>query len=144
LTIQNEPEATQTWESCRFTAAQERDFLKNYLGPTLAKNNVAAKVMIWDHNKDVIVDRAKITLGDTGAAKYAWGIAYHRYAGDQFANLSATHTLFPQMALIGTENSVRGTWAEAERMAHEIIGDINNWSGGYLSWNLTTDTAGGP
>ena len=29
ITVQNEPMATQTWESCIFTAAEERDFLKN-------------------------------------------------------------------------------------------------------------------
>ncbi|MEZ4906281.1 MAG: hypothetical protein R2771_01225 [Saprospiraceae bacterium] len=40
LTIQNEPMATQTWESCIYSAEQERDFLKNYLGPTLHKNNL--------------------------------------------------------------------------------------------------------
>mgnify|MGYP006205499517 CR=1 FL=1 len=32
LTIQNEPMATQTWESCIYTAEEERDFLKNHLG----------------------------------------------------------------------------------------------------------------
>ena len=37
LTVQNEPMAKQTWESCTFTAEDERDFIKNYLGPTLAK-----------------------------------------------------------------------------------------------------------
>ena len=37
MTIQNEPMAKQTWESCIFTASEERDFLKNHLGPTLAK-----------------------------------------------------------------------------------------------------------
>ena len=35
ITIQNEPMATQRWESCIYTAEEERDFLKNYLGPTL-------------------------------------------------------------------------------------------------------------
>ena len=37
ITVQNEPMATQRWESCIYTAEEERDFLKNYLGPTMAK-----------------------------------------------------------------------------------------------------------
>ena len=37
LTIQNEPMAKQTWETCIYSAEEERDFLKNYLGPTLEK-----------------------------------------------------------------------------------------------------------
>src|SRR5437588_4583701 len=35
ITIQNEPMATQTWESCIYTAEEETEFLKNYLGPTM-------------------------------------------------------------------------------------------------------------
>jgi len=78
--------------------------------------------MIWDHNKDLIVNWAKVILGDANAAKYAWGVAYHRYAGDLFDSLSATHDAFPNTPMVATECSVRDTWAEAERMAHEIIG----------------------
>src|SRR6266436_1126637 len=33
ISIQNEPMATQRWESCIYSAEQERDFLKNHLGP---------------------------------------------------------------------------------------------------------------
>src|SRR5882724_1528692 len=35
ISIQNEPMATQKWESCIYSAEEERDFLKNYLGPTM-------------------------------------------------------------------------------------------------------------
>jgi glucosylceramidase len=144
ITVQNEPAYDAGWEACTYTPAQERDFLKNSLGPTLAKNNIDVKVMIWDHNKDAIVNWATTILGDAAAAKYAWGTAYHRYAGDLFDNLTATHNAFPGYPMVATECSVRETWAEAERMAHEILGDLNHWSGGYLTWNLTTDLAGGP
>ncbi len=40
ITVQNEPMAIQRWESCIFTAEEERDFLKNYLGPTMEKCRV--------------------------------------------------------------------------------------------------------
>jgi len=43
LTIQNEPMAVQRWESCIYTADEERDFLKNYLGPTLEKEGLGDK-----------------------------------------------------------------------------------------------------
>jgi len=144
ITVQNEPEYSPTWEGCRYTPEQERDFVKNYLGPAFVSNNVASKIMIWDHNKDHIVTWARVILGDAAAAKYVWGTAYHRYAGDLFDSLSATHDLFPQSPMVATECSVRDTWTEAERMAHEIIGDLNHWSGGYLTWNLLTDFNGGP
>jgi glucosylceramidase len=37
LTVQNEPQAVQTWESCIYSTAQERDFVKNYLAPRWRK-----------------------------------------------------------------------------------------------------------
>lgn len=144
LTVQNEPLAVQTWESCIYSSQQERDFVKNYLGPTLAQNNVAPKLMIWDHNKDSIVNRATTVLSDVGAAKYVWATAYHHYAGDYFDNMNTVHDAFPQKLLVGTENSVHAGFSEVERMAHEIIGDLNHWSSGYLTWNLITDLDGGP
>ncbi|HEY1847648.1 MAG TPA: glycosyl hydrolase, partial [Opitutaceae bacterium] len=52
LTVQNEPMAVQTWESCVYTAEQERDFVKNYLGPTLAARGLGGKrLIVWDHNR---------------------------------------------------------------------------------------------
>ena len=42
ISIQNEPMATQRWESCIFTAEEERDFLKQHLGPTLAREGLGA------------------------------------------------------------------------------------------------------
>src|SRR5476651_817431 len=80
VTVQNEPMAKQKWESCVFTAEDERDFIKKYLGPTLTKSNVAGtKLIAWDHNRDLIYQQASTMLGDKEAAKYIWGIGYHWY-----------------------------------------------------------------
>jgi glucosylceramidase len=58
LSIQNEPMATQKWESCIYTAEEERDFLKNYLGPTLKREGLGdKKIIAWDHNRDLIYQR---------------------------------------------------------------------------------------
>ena len=40
LTIQNEPQSVQTWESCIYDADMAHDFIKNYMGPTLEKNQM--------------------------------------------------------------------------------------------------------
>ena len=80
LTIQNEPMARQTWESCVYTAEEERDFLKKNLGPTLAKEGLGSrKIIAWDHNRDLVYQRATTLLSDPAAAKYAWGIGFHWY-----------------------------------------------------------------
>jgi glucosylceramidase len=77
LTVQNEPMATQTWESCLFTAEEERDFVRDYLGPTLDKAGLARlKLMIWDHNRGLLYQRAKVVYDDPRAARYVWGAAF--------------------------------------------------------------------
>ena len=80
LTLQNEPMATQKWESCIYTAEEERDFLKNYLGPTLKKSGLGnTKITVWDHNRDLISQRSNTILNDPEANKYVWGIGFHWY-----------------------------------------------------------------
>jgi glucosylceramidase len=147
VTIQNEPEATQTWESCIYTAASERDFLKNNLGPALADNHVDVKVMIFDHNKDHVATWASTILGDTAAAKYAWGTAFHWYSGDQFENVSTTHDNFPAKHLLASEEAwglPMYNWTIGEMYAHDIIGDLNSWAEGWVEWNLVLDQNGMP
>src|SRR5436309_584390 len=73
ITIQNEPMATQTWESCIYTGEEERDFLKNFLGPTMNRGGLGdKKILGWDHNRDLIYQRASTLLKDPEAAKYLW------------------------------------------------------------------------
>jgi glucosylceramidase len=80
LTVQNEPMAAQRWESCKYTASAEKDFVKYYLGPTLQKNGMGnKKLIIWDHNRDLLYQRASTFLEDREAAKYVWGIGFHWY-----------------------------------------------------------------
>ena len=101
LTIQNEPMAVQRWESCIYTASEERDFLKNYLGPTLAKAGLGdKKIVVWDHNRDLISDRANTIFEDLEASKYAWGIGFHWYETwtgglPKYDNLKNIYESFP-------------------------------------------------
>ena len=55
LTVQNEPQAKQVWESCLYTPEQERDFVKKHLGPALAKAGLSGvKLLATDHNRDIL------------------------------------------------------------------------------------------
>src|SRR5438046_10761589 len=70
ITIQNEPMATQTWESCVYQATDERDFLKDYLGPVMAEQGLRdVNIMVWDHNRDLLIQRAQTIVDDPSAAK---------------------------------------------------------------------------
>ncbi len=66
--------ATQTWESCIFSAEAERDFLKNFLGPTMKKEGFAnKKIVVWDHNRDLMTHRADVIFSDPEASKIRLG-----------------------------------------------------------------------
>jgi glucosylceramidase len=150
LTVQNEPEATQTWDSCIYTAEEERDFVRDYLGPTLREEGFGhLRLMIWDHNRDRMYERAKVVYDDPKAAQYVWGTAYHWYMGDFFDNVQRTHEAYPDKALLFTEGCLElgphlGEYSQGERYARSIINDLNRWTVGWVDWNMILDEQGGP
>ena len=84
ITVQNEPAAVQPWASCVWSGEDERDFVRDHLGPAVEKSGLGTKILVWDHNRDIMYDRAKAVLDDPAAAKYVWGVAFHWYVADLF------------------------------------------------------------
>jgi glucosylceramidase len=157
ITIQNEPMAVQTWESCIYTAEEERDFLKNYLGPVMAKEGLGEKkIVIWDHNRDLMTQRANTIFDDPEAAKYAWGLGFHWYepwSGGQpmFDNVHNVQESYPSKNLLFTEGCIDKfnpagyqSWANAEKFGSSMIHDFNNGTVGWTFWNILLDETGGP
>ncbi|HUL52191.1 MAG TPA: glycoside hydrolase family 30 protein [Opitutaceae bacterium] len=145
LTVQNEAMATQVWESCIFTAAEERDFVRDHLGPALEAGGLGGvKLMIWDHNRGIMYQRAQVAYEDPAASRYIWGTAFHWYIGDHFDNVRLVHDAFPEKKLLYTEGGMHGSWASARRLARNMIMDLNNWTNGWVFWNLLLDQTGGP
>lgn len=157
LTVQNEPMAVQRWESCIYTAEEERDFLKNYLGPTLEKEGLGDKnIVVWDHNRDLITDRANTVFEDPEASKYAWGIGFHWYETwtgglPKYDNLKNINESFPSKKLLFTEGCQEKFdseklqfWPNAERYGNSMINDFNSGVVGWTDWNILLDERGGP
>jgi glucosylceramidase len=157
VSIQNEPMATQKWESCIYSAEDERDFLKNYLGPTMKREGLGDRnIIIWDHNRDLIYQRVSTILSDPKAAQYVWGIGYHWYepwsGGDQmFDNVKLVHETFPAKKLLFTEGTVDSfkaqditNWRLGEAYGRSMINDFNSGAVGWTDWNVLLDETGGP
>jgi glucosylceramidase len=145
ISVQNEAMATQVWESCIFTAGEEKNFIRDFLGPTFEKKGLPdVKIMIWDHNRGIIYQRAQIAYEDPEASKYIWGTAFHWYTGGHFDNVRMVHDAFPDKKLLYTEAGLGGSWSSALFLARNMIMDLNNWSAGYIFWNLIRDQNGGP
>jgi glucosylceramidase len=157
ISIQNEPMATQRWESCIYTAEEEKDFLKNFLGPAMHKEGLAdKKIIMWDHNRDLIYQRALTYFNDPEVSKYAWGIGFHWYedwsGGEQmFNNLKKVNDAFPDKPLLFTEGcngpfnmQQINDWKWGERYGKSMINDFNGGAVGWTDWNILLDETGGP
>ncbi len=150
MTIQNEPEAVQTWDSCIFSGEEEKLFLRDHLYPALVKNNLThVKINIWDHNKERLYERAGATI-DAVTDKMIDGIAFHWYTGDHFEAIGLARDAFPGKELIFTEGCVEYSRFDASQLynaqmyAHDIIGNLNAGMTGFIDWNIMLDEKGGP
>lgn len=159
LSIQNEPMAETSWDNCIYTSDQERDFVK-ILGPTLKEEGLEdIKVIVWDHNKDIMKERVDTILSDEEAAKWVWGVGFHWY-GDEDAMtnldnsvLDYTHETYGK-PLVFTEGcnphyntgktSLVGEWWTGEVYGKHMINDLNHWTAAWTDWNIVLDETGGP
>jgi glucosylceramidase len=157
LSIQNEPMAKQSWESCIYTAEEERDFLKNYLGPTMQNQGLSdKKIIVWDHNRDLMFQRATTIFEDPIASKYAWGMGFHWYetwtGGEpMYENVKKVAETYPSKNLIFTEGCAESFnpekyqfWANGEKYGKSMINDFNNGCVAWTDWNILLDEKGGP
>ena len=150
VSVQNEPQAVQRWESCIYSHEEERDFVRDYLGPALHRNGCEdVKLVVWDHNRDLLFHRAKTIFDDPAAAQYVWGAGFHWYVTDDFDHVRLVHDFYPDKKLLFTEGCLEqgahiGDWSAGQRYAMSVINDLNNWAVGWIDWNLLLDTQGGP
>lgn len=153
VSVQNEPAAVQTWDSCEYTGAEEGEFAAMHLGPALEKLGGSAgrqiKILVWDHNRDFLFERFTESMSVSGADKYIDGAAFHWYSGDQYENVAKVSEKYPGKILLFTEGCIEGgprpgAWFSGERYAHNILNDLNSGCTGWIDWNIVLDMEGGP
>lgn len=156
LTIQNEPLAKQTWESCIFTSLEEAKLgilIKNKLEDKKIND---VQLFVWDHNKDVIVERIKETLNYQNLYDLASGIAYHWYDGTDYSNVEAIHNLYKNKLIFLTEGCVEllnfksidykeniGNFQNGIRYIENYILGANSFTNAFIDWNLLLFSDGG-
>lgn len=151
LSIQNEPAAVQIWDSCVYTAAEEKEFLRDYLYPALKEHGLEhIEIYIWDHNKERALERALETL-DSDTDEMITGVAFHWYSGDHFESLRMLHEKFPDKKLVFSEGCVeyskfqsKDQLADARMYGHDIAGDLNGGACAFIDWCLLLNQEGGP
>jgi len=153
VTIQNEPgvdrakEKNPKWfyPSCHWTGEQERDFIRDHLGPALRRHGLATRIWCYDHNynaatrgDDPGLPYPRTILSDPAAASFVGGVAFHGYEG-QPSEMSVFQREFPQVPIHFTEGSVFGL-----RGGIELIDRLRNWSCSYNAWVTILDEKGRP
>ena len=143
LTLQNEPKAAQTWESCFYTAEDEIEFAI-CLRQVLDKNGFEfIKLLCWDHNKERLFDRADKIF--TACPNVVDGVGFHWYSGEHFDAIGAVRAKYPDKLILETEfckSVIEGTLYK--RYCNEILGDIKQGANGICDWNMVLNEIGGP
>ena len=151
MSLQNEPKAVQTWDSCIYTATEEKEFLRDFMYPALKAHGLEhVEIFIWDHNKERVYERICEIVDDSTRDMVA-GIAFHWYSGDHFEALELVRNKFQDKKMIISESCIEySKFEEADvisgalRLSHEIIGDLNHGMTAFYDWNLLLDEHGGP
>ena len=146
VTIQNEPNALTMWESCMYNAQEEADFATNYLYPAFKNNNIETKIIVYDHNKEKLFNRAVEEFSNEESRKAIAGIGFHWYSGNHFENIALVRQVFPEKLLFHTEGcfSYDANNDFHNQYVHDIIEDLNVGVNGYMDWNILLDSKGGP
>uniref|UniRef100_A0A7S3JYT7 Glycosyl hydrolase family 30 TIM-barrel domain-containing protein n=1 Tax=Aureoumbra lagunensis TaxID=44058 RepID=A0A7S3JYT7_9STRA len=158
LTVQNEPESAQAWESCEYKPHEQAVFVDEFLGPYLTVNHPHVSLFGFDHNKNHLYKWAETLFTNTS---YFDGIAFHWYAGACFTQIQRVAHDFPDKILLPSEACYElaqipkeffnpdtflhhGNWARGEGYADDILKDLHAGSHGWIDWNLILDETGGP
>lgn len=153
ITVQNEPgvdrglEKDPKWyyPSCRWTGTQERDFIRDHLGPALRRAGLKTRIWCYDHNYNLEaksdspgLDYPRTILKDPRAAGFVDGVGFHGYEG-KASGMTLFHDEFPKTPIHFTEGSVFSIYG-----ARDLIDRFRNWACSYNAWVLMLDTAGKP
>ncbi len=153
VTIQNEPGVDRAkakdpkwhYPSCHWTGEQERDFIRDHLGPAFRRHGLKTLIWCYDHNYNVRgtgddpgIGYPRAILSDPQAAAFVSGVAFHGYEGRP-EGMSVFHREFPNGPIYFTEGSVFGI-----KGAVELIDRLRNWASGYNGWVTMLDDRGKP
>lgn len=133
LTVQNEPRMShRRYPTTLWTAEDQRDFIRDHLGPLFEREGIATRIWCWDHNWNLPRFPATI-LSDPAAARFVDGTAFHHYEG-RVAAQAQLHRVFPDKHIYFTEGSMFGVAGAAS-----IVEILRNWSRSYNFWVVMLD-----
>ncbi|WP_235234502.1 glycoside hydrolase family 30 beta sandwich domain-containing protein [Mangrovibacter sp. MFB070] len=148
--IQNEVAADQKFPSCVWDGEQLRVFIRDYLGPQFAANQIPCEIWLGTINAPAFMqepgedydDYAGWVLRDPKAAQFIKGVGY-QWAGKNA--LQRTVMSYPSLRYYQTENEC-GDGGNTWQYAHYVFGLFRhyliNGANGYFYWNMVLESGG--
>lgn len=145
--VQNEVVADQKFPSCRWTGSALRDFIKGYLGPLFAQNELTTEIWLGTINAPENFNEASDDLAgeyefyagkvlrDPVANRYITGVGY-QWAGK--SAVQRTLESYPDKYILQTENECgdgKNSWKYAEYIFGLFRHYLINGANGYVYWN---------
>ena len=148
ITVQNEPLNRGNSMSLYMPWEDQRDFVKQALGPAFESAGLKTKILAFDHNYnyDNIASQADYPLhlfADAETSKYLAGSAWHNYGGS-VSVLDKIHSRYPEKEIYFTEASI-GTWnynfdaCLINDFRDIFLGTLGRYGKGVTLWNLMLD-----
>ena len=148
VTSQNEVDTDQDGRmpACIWPQEYEIEFVRDHLGPRMAKAANPADIWLLDHNYN-LWGRAMCELEDPGTNKVAKGIAWHGYVGSADA-MTKVKKAYPTKDMFWTEGGpdfeTPGYEVEWAKWGAQFTDILRNWARAIMVWNLALDEAGNP
>ena len=148
VTLQNEPLNRGNSMSLYMPWEDQRDFIRQAVGPAFKAAGIKAKILLFDHNYNYDnmasqQDYPLHILEDADAAQYVAGSAWHNYGGN-VSTLDKVHGAFPNQDIYFTEASI-GTWNYTfdgcliNDFRDIFLGTLGRYGKGVTLWNLMLD-----
>jgi glucosylceramidase len=151
ISPQNEPEySPSNYPGSTFTSTQEANFIADNLGPAIQAAGLKTGILDYDHNWND-PSFPETVLGDSSAAQYVTGTAWHCYAGDPSAQ-STVEAAYPSYGNYETECSGSQSSDPSDTFADTldwelenlVVDGIRNDSKSVVTWNMALNPSGGP
>jgi len=148
VTPQNEVDTDQDGRmpACAWPQEYEIEFVRDHLGPRLAKSSTPADIWILDHNYN-LWGRVLSSLEADEMLKFVKGVAWHGYVGNAAAMTRVKKTV-PKVDMFWTEGGpdfdTPGYETEWAKWGQSFTTILRNWSRSIIAWNLALDEKGKP
>jgi len=139
---QNEPNVLNVYPTCLWTGPQLREFVADYLGPTLRDRKTNVELWLGTINDGDFNGRVSTVMEDPKANAFISGISF-QYGGRY--QIGSASLLYPDKKLMQSEtecNNGNNSWSDAERLYGLMKSYLENGANSYFAWNMVLNETG--